>query len=440
MILTMLFTYTKCVENEHCPALPRLPTISNTWVDPPGNFLSRFVIGNVCFCFGMLQFILWRPELPNFKHASLFMALGIFSVFCLSVVGAICDSASDKECRGNFTIHILCASTFFVLYNMNMILLTSKGGRWKAPSLLLPVLLSTMCKARWLFSHSEALAPPDLTLPAIIEWSDVFLIVLWTARFVVMHRSQYSFGLVLSEDSKAASSQLLFVPATTMTLVTAIYYFGTLFISLFFIYHQHRVEPGSLPYISDTWVYPPGNWISRWAIVQGGILMLWVHVCVYSLDGGTSASDKAITAVALIAILGLDIVGCVNEKEDHPLHIFGATFYFGGYDLYMVLRTLKLARSSVTETYQLAILTFLTVTSCVLTWMRFIGLESCLLDDGSFYGMPHNVIAPILEWTDACAIALYAFLSVAMYGKAGAKLGLSLVAPPATPTSSADQL
>merc|ERR1712166_730090 len=184
MILTMLFTYTKCVENEHCPALPRLPTISNTWVDPPGNFLSRFVIGNVCFCFGMLQFILWRPERPNFKHASLFMALGIFSVFCLSVVGAICDSASDKECRGNFTIHILCASTFFVLYNMNMILLTSKDGRWKAPSLLLPVLLSTMCKARWLFSHSEALAPPDLTLPAIIEWSDVPYMA---ARLIVSH-------------------------------------------------------------------------------------------------------------------------------------------------------------------------------------------------------------------------------------------------------------
>ena len=141
--------------------------------DPPGNFLSRFVIGNVCFCFGMLQFILWRPERPNFKHASLFMALGIFSTFCLSVVGAICDSASDKECRGNNTIHSTAAVTFFVLYNMNMVLLTSKGGRWKAPSLLLPVLLSAICKARWLFSSSEALAPQDLTFLAIIEWSDV---------------------------------------------------------------------------------------------------------------------------------------------------------------------------------------------------------------------------------------------------------------------------
>merc|ERR1712196_430201 len=155
-----------------------------------------------------------------------------------------------------------------------------------------------------------------------------------------------------------------------MTAVTAVYYFGSLLLSLYFMYHQHRVEPGSLPYISDMWVYSPGNWISRWAIVQGGILMLWVHICVYSLDGGTAISDRAITLIALVAILGLDVVGCVNESEDHPLHILGASFYFGGYDLYMVLRTLKLARSSVTETFQLAVLTFLTVISCMLTWAR----------------------------------------------------------------------
>ena len=32
---TMFTTYYFCVHDSECPALPKLPTISNTWEDPP---------------------------------------------------------------------------------------------------------------------------------------------------------------------------------------------------------------------------------------------------------------------------------------------------------------------------------------------------------------------------------------------------------------------
>ena len=42
-VLTILFTYTTCVLQSQCPPLPQLPTVSDTWTHPPGNFVSREV-------------------------------------------------------------------------------------------------------------------------------------------------------------------------------------------------------------------------------------------------------------------------------------------------------------------------------------------------------------------------------------------------------------
>ena len=42
-VLTILFTYTTCVLQSQCPTLPQLPTVSDTWTHPPGNFVSREV-------------------------------------------------------------------------------------------------------------------------------------------------------------------------------------------------------------------------------------------------------------------------------------------------------------------------------------------------------------------------------------------------------------
>ena len=58
---TMFTTYYFCVHNSECPALPKLPTISNTWEDPPGNFLSRVVVSIVALLMALLQPTLFLP-------------------------------------------------------------------------------------------------------------------------------------------------------------------------------------------------------------------------------------------------------------------------------------------------------------------------------------------------------------------------------------------
>ena len=139
MLVTIAFTYTTCVLEKNCPALPHLPTISNTWTHIPGNFLSRYVVSTLSLGLGIMQLPIWLPQIGKISHAKLFMGMGIFAVFCLSWVGAICDDGKNPECRGNNSIHTTCAVTFFVLYNVNMVVLAhhDKRRRWLAPTLAL---------------------------------------------------------------------------------------------------------------------------------------------------------------------------------------------------------------------------------------------------------------------------------------------------------------
>ena len=89
-VLTILFTYTTCVLQSQCPPLPQLPTVSDTWTHPPGNFVSREVVSVVALFLGLLQYVLWLPEQQAFPYARVCMRVGMFSAFCLSWVGRLC--------------------------------------------------------------------------------------------------------------------------------------------------------------------------------------------------------------------------------------------------------------------------------------------------------------------------------------------------------------
>ena len=109
----MFLTYLTCIQSGRCPKLPHLPTISNTWDSPPGNYISRFVVSVVSLLFASIQFPLWLPSGPV-KSYRTHRAVGVTATFCLSWVGAICD-ASWPQCRGNNGIHSAFAITFFIL-------------------------------------------------------------------------------------------------------------------------------------------------------------------------------------------------------------------------------------------------------------------------------------------------------------------------------------
>ena len=91
MIACMFFTYYTCVHQQECPALPKLPTISNTFDNPPGNFVSRFVISHVALAMSLCQWAIWTPLASTNKYEKLFLNIGLLSIFCFSIVGAICD-------------------------------------------------------------------------------------------------------------------------------------------------------------------------------------------------------------------------------------------------------------------------------------------------------------------------------------------------------------
>eukprot|EP00729_Bicosta_minor_P019820 gene19820-3871_t len=178
----MAVSYTTCVYSKHCPAW--LPTISNTWEAPPGNYLSRWVVSFVC---ALLQVGLLMgyyktatfPKMSNPRAVTLSASVG---VFCLI-----------PSCRGDNAIHTPLAVTFFILFNMYMVILTVKTPPPQASSPMatksrigrkVATGVSVACTSFFVanIGCTHCLGTPlagSDTITAIIEWSDVLLVLAW---------------------------------------------------------------------------------------------------------------------------------------------------------------------------------------------------------------------------------------------------------------------
>jgi hypothetical membrane protein len=434
MIITMLTTYKLCVSGDKCPALPKLPTISNTWDNPPGNYLSRLIVSHVALAMGLGQWVIWSPLASAKKCEKLLLGLGLFSCLCLSFVGAICDDDANPQCMGNNTLHSVSAIVFFVLYNINMCVLSCHK---KNPStsnchryiMFLLTLLSTLFKIRYVLPMVSTFSVGDQTPVAIFEWCDTFTIITWTVYYICKNRKDFYLQLRV-EDSEASSTDTLAIRFPLYNIAWAILFlsFSTLISCFYFLDHAGRIPKGSWPYISDMFVYTPGNWISRWSLVIGSTMSGFTQVCLYYLDGKTSISDKALTALSIISLLGLSGVGCINEKENHTLHIISAAVFFVGYNLYMFLRTLR--QSVALEINRWNTFTgFIALLSCVLTFLRFTTSGNVFMNN-HFGGVEHvsSFIGPVLEWCDTILIISYLACSIFAYGKSKTQAyGLAIV-------------
>lgn len=417
----MLVTYKTCVDAALCPALPKLPTISNTWDSPPGNYISRTVVSINSLGLALLQFPMWMPE-KTVCYPQLWMWLGVLSAFFLSVVGAVCDDTTSDSCRGNSSLHTASAVVFFIIYNMNAVILTLQKKRWRRCGLSVPLVLSLCSKVRW----SSIYFPHDQTLLAVVEWSDVFLIMGWTAWFVYKERPGYEFSLQTASSPFAnapLASPIVSISLKTITYTAGCLFVGTLVSCLAAYAIQGRMPAGSWPFISETFVYQPGDLISRWALNFGGSISIFCSLGLHYLDattyGQVSSSGWLVTGLSVIALAGMMVVGSVDESENLPVHSTAAIVAFGGYDCFMVLRTLRLL--SFTQAVQnkgepdieyttAASLpcVLICVVSVLLTWLRYAPHGQMVV---SMLGQ-NGLVAPILEWLDAVSILAYFMVSI----------------------------
>ena len=348
MVLLILSTYTLCVHQDECPVF--LPTISHTWEHPPGSYISRWTVGVVTDLMAVMMFVVYWADAAA-KRAptkwdgladTALLATSVAAIFCLSWVGAICDS-DDPDCRGNNTIHTIFATTFFVLFDLFMVSLhlhprgaptamAARRPRAHVLELALAALSCALTVVQVRFDLGD-------TLLACVEWTNVGVIVAWLVSNST-RLGTFAVGLVRTDTADGAWTVRSALSSRDLLRSTIGLSVGTLASSLVAaVVFGNLPSDKTIPYISDLWVYPPGNWLSRWGVVHGAHCLALLHVMLASARVGVSARLPAALALVLplVAALGLSVVGCVNEDENLSIHLTAAGVWFGLYDVYMVL-------------------------------------------------------------------------------------------------------
>ena len=410
---------------------PFLPTISSTWTAPPASYISRWAVGNMCCAlFAVNAFIYWADSAafagPRrlLVSPAVILQMAFAALFCFSWVGAICNSTVDT-CMGNDALHTAFALAFFFLYDLMMILsATSKlhaavrdgtPVRGAVRSLLLAVASSVLTAARACLPGPLAAAEDVDTVIAVVEWINVAIVGLWTLSNALGSEgiNEMGFGLVTKGDAGKEGADglavVVFRGASALELSNVV---GGLFIFVLAstcilglaVGYIPRVE-GAFWYISDMWTQPPGNWISRWGVVQATHWAYAVQLSLYFTAKEKTTELKALTLVAMIALFSLSVVGCVNEDEDFDVHTTAASIFFAGYDIYM-LGTIYLNQTADPSRERMRRLRRDAGLSAVLCQGLRLALP-LLLPLGSPRGSLVRTLSAALEWTNAFLIITF---------------------------------
>merc|ERR1740130_2621707 len=125
---------------------------------------------------------------------------------------------------------------------------------------------------------------------AIFEWTNGTAIMLWTGHYVLSHpiSATLSWAIVQGpQDELQSAGVLSYMSCRVLANIVALLYVGCLVLSYIAGVHQGTLPTDHVPYISDMWVYPPGNWLSRWAVVQGVHAGVWCQTFLFFAQGGS---------------------------------------------------------------------------------------------------------------------------------------------------------
>jgi len=240
-------------------------------------------------------------------------------------------------------------------------------------------------------------------------WTDFFRCRYTKTQCPLLHICIFIFSLRFLR----ATSLWLCICTLAATLITTLV-FGEL-------------PKGHLPYISDLWVYPPGNWISRWGVIQGCSCAIASQVLLYYVKVGPTISreillsrrdvierdesyaavpgdgtnfSRMLTVIAIFSFLSLSVVGSVDEKENDTIHRVAAVCFFGGFQVYMFLSAISKQLPPGSE---------------FAGWLYF--LTSALMKirfplyHATTVKVPENILV-ILEWSDTLCIVAFMYLDV----------------------------
>ena len=98
---------------------------------------------------------------------------------------------------------------------------------------------------------------------------------------------------------------------------------ATIVLSTIFVCYGIAVSlghvPAWLPMISDCAVLPPEKYIFRLGIVIGSVFLAMDSILIYNADKSYSHSKLGLL-LGMVGVVGMSIVGVVNEKEDNGVH------------------------------------------------------------------------------------------------------------------------
>jgi len=312
-----------------------LPTISHTWEDAPMSYVSRWTIGMLTLPFALTNVAGYYNSQRGNADAIL-AALAVGGVFCFSWVGAICDDTLPA-CRGNNAIHSAFAITFFMLYDIYMfgVAFFRPIGRRASAQLKLCAVASAASKIRWLPIFSTPFFLAAFPWLPVLEWGNVAVVIAWTELSTRGCALDYAALDVAPEARGGPTAAPLssFVTTAAAGAVALATCFGTLIATLAAGVATQTLPPQAVPFISDLWVYQPGDWFARWGVVHGAQVAILGQVLVAARCDPTGALPQGLAVVALVA---LSVVGVVDEVEDPTVHFAAAFVWFAGYDAFLL--------------------------------------------------------------------------------------------------------
>ena len=338
------------------------------------------------------------------KHLDrIFLFFGVLACLALSIVGAVCDDEHSIQCLGNKTLHLAAAGSFFAIYTINMLVLsvrTSNNQNKYCGFLLFLAIFSAVLKLRFI---------PHLKASALFEWLDVAAILVWTSIYFITERKNFTLQVTQQTHLTRQGDTMTLVHISAAFLVTVVF-----FLLLLTLILSHSLATGEgYVFISDTFLSPPGNWISRWSIPVIATLSVWVHICIYYMDGMEAGKngqmgrnnvvDKGILLISVFAMVGMCVMGCSSQTESFAVHKSGAGVFYILYDVFMVahcVRTFMIGKSNRIVT---SVLLCLAIFACVATV-----IVACAVPKFMMRPRPRPTALPItMEWINIVVVFVY---------------------------------